>query len=879
MDSTLIDDPLGLRGKVGTRGLSTQQAIVDDPLGLRKAMIPREVSKQISREKSGAEALKPPDIKGEITNPVELATNLLTGGTIGALKGSKYIVPEAIDWATWGGKSLAKGLAKAPGAFARGLSAKEVEKRIPAAMTTPKKINIPQTAPGAATAFQVGRSAVKAPTEMKVPPIKGLFGSQTGSVILDTGLVKNKEYIDKYVQDMTRLGRSQPLYEKGSLILPKRVRPLVPDSAPIRPSKDISKASTIQSPHQALGRAFSVKDNPVIDSIDAQQAFIDNNIRYRQWSNDVLRQVPDASKDITQALKPIFQKHQGVINEVNIKQDELATLKTEYGKYPNKKVDKAQEIALEIYKKEQEIKQASKGLAPLNKDHKDAIERLAKSHPDVRVYLAAADELPAYIKLSSGEARTAKRLKSYMLETKDRLKQVGIPILDERAYMPRIWSSLMKDEESKNIFKQLDGTPSILSFVSRVPNTRSWFPSAHATMRAYIPTVEYKLAYQPFLNRWNRVINSIQQPVVRDYMQKWVQKNMYATSQGAWEKGINAAVGLQYARLIGLSMSVGAKHLLKLANTWATYGPEASAKGTYAMMKVPVQKFMKATGLGGRDAELQATKIYTNTRSLVQSLDEIPGLKDAKNVVKRIIGQPVIGIEAFDNGVSVLAGIIKGSRRGMKAEDIHRGILDTILSANFRSGWDQPLWQKSTLTRALTMFQSTPFKLLEFKAKLIEGALKGQKDAFGTYYGTQLAQYVVAIGLGEMLARKNGTSILEMFLHIPFLRDVFEPKKGVPFVSLNVPEVEEEFPYMSGGPKYAGTPANDLIYAASKGGLPALLKSAFIPELPKKVYHIMQGDIPERYESAPRYLLGLSKVIEEEGGSNISSDDPLGLRR
>jgi hypothetical protein len=844
------DDPLGLRS---VRPEKLENA---DPLGLYRQSLLQRVTNMLNpawmkplneQVVKAVEPLKKNPIFKKLTEDVPQS-----GVDVGLVMPPKKAIEEV--------PSILKG--------ARNL-VKRLASGTPEEIKTPKKpvtfIGMQENVRGKPPPSQ-NAIAKSAESDTVAPPKQSLLRDTTGSITFDEGLFKNYDYVKDFVNELSGKERIQPPYEKGTKILPKRIKPMIPEIVPQTPWRDLRRGATVQSPHNIFARIFSLRDNPVIDMFEGSQTFISNHVRMKQWSKDVLSDIPDATKEVTRRLKPLFARHQNTITEVNRLNDTIAHLESTINKIPNKMDPQVSRLNHELADAKDALKRMSIPLKRLSDEHSIISSSLAHDNPGVRVYMAAADELPIGIRLTRAEQKASKSIRDYMTSTRDALKSVGIPIINEKAYMPRIWSHLLDSPEAQNVFAkatQAQQIPGLLPFMSRTPGARSWFPSVHAAMDAYIPTAEFKIAYQPFLKRWSQYINTIQQPRLREYMQNWVTKNLYAPKQSVWESGLNGAVGFEYARLIGLSLSTGVKHLTKLANTFATYGTEPFAKGIYSMAKIPVKTYMNNLGLRGRPAELQAVRVFVNGQSLSRYLDELPRLSKTMNNLQRFIGNPVTAIEAFDNGVSVLAGIVKAGRQNMPIDRAMRAITETILSSNFRSGGDQPLWQKNPIIRGFTMFQSTPFKLTEFKINMIRDALKWKRDAFGTLGGTKLVRYALAIGLAETTARHFGTSLIEGFLHLPFVRGEFEAKSGFPYIQPHVP-------------KYSGSPLIDIGYELSKKGL-TVPKPEEAFGLTNKIYRSIKGDIPDKYSSTARYLFGFPTI--EDANDVNDNDDPLGLRR
>ena len=670
----------------------------------------------------------------------------------------------------------------------------------------------------------------------------------------ETGVETQLRYMEEH-------NRIVPDYEKGSGVMPKRQEPIIPGTAP-EASRDIRKSATYLSPSKTFGRVFGIMSHPVVDGFESLMSYVHNTKNMEKWTKDVLAPIKDSSKDVMAEIQKVVDKHQDTIDLANKLADDRKFLVKEL-----RNVDKTSERYQGAIQKIAAVDKQIKVLAPkiqeMYGDHTLTNEALARQFSDVRVYLHAADELPRGILLDAVELKASQQLRGYMESTKGDLLKGGAPVLKGQAYMPRVWSALMGDEGLRNIAQQKAGLPAVLKFMSRTDNPNSWFPSAHGAMKSYVPTVEYKVAFQPFVNRWNRFASTTQRAVLGEYMQRWIQENVNRRIPNNMERILNGAVALEYTRLIGLSLSVGFKHVLKLVNTMSTFGAGTTAKATVQYGKVPVQALADKLGVKGAHNELRVVRSYVNMEQMVRQLDENPMLGKISAKTKAFLGNPVTAVEMMDNGISVLAGIAKGTGRGMSPETIHRAIWSTIFDCNFRSGFDQPLWQKSTINRMWSMFQMTPFKLAEFKLKVIRNMTedvasmaKGQggvKDTFGTHYSTIFMRYMMAVGAAEAIARSQGTSIVELFLHVPFVSDVFHGTKQSPYFQLGKIQAAESPVVQMIGRLHA------------KGLTPEGVTSAVAGQMTEfgpitKVRKAINDKYPKTYEGPNQYLLGLKKL-------------------
>ena len=549
---------------------------------------------------------------------------------------------------------------------------------------------------------------------------------------------------------------------------------------------------------------------------------------------------------------------------------------------------------------EPEFKAMSAEFDPMLKD-------LATKHADARVYLEASGELPEGVKLSKEEQHSADQLRKFMEDRRDKLEAVGIPVIREKAYMTHMWRQLLEDDTVLDMVGKFQEKPTLLRFMSRLPGSRPWLPSAHEAMRAYVPTVEYKLAYQPFLDRWRPFVDQIKQPRLKKFMNDWIESNMSRRDIGPWEKLLNVGVGIEYARTIGLSLSVGVKHGMKVLGTPAEYGflntlealPQAAIVPYQAAMEfgklhfTDFSKIAKDLGIGEKNDQLLLFRHYIAQSDLVRMMTEIPGVENldrslfsagalktgsatlniAKKTIGRILAQPVKTVEALENGVSVFAGTIAGKAKGIDPLVIERRIWEAVFDVNFRSGVDQPLMQrKSMLGRAATMFQTTPLKLQERLYKWVHDSVTvtkdpvtgkteiGKRDAFGTHGGAKLARFLLMVGTAELIARENDTSVLGIAMaHLPIIGEVLEPtKEGIGFKVRGLPGEPPLKPMTA-------SPTTQFAYQiAQKGpyeGTREHLKGGF--NFLSKIHKAGTEEYPTKYDSATKYMLGLPRIAGE----------------
>lgn len=585
-----------------------------------------------------------------------------------------------------------------------------------------------------------------------------------------------KKAVKDYVNFLKSVDRIVDDYEVGSKKLPTRQVPWIEETVPeVRKGFEDIIGRTGESPHNVLHRAFEIQNNPSIDALESHMTQLRNTTNGLTWAKDILEGIPESKDLLQKELLPLYEKYGEQIKARNRKASRVDNLEFRIKGATNRK--RIEKLTDELNKAKIDLTNYTSKLEPLAEAFDSKMTELAPKSSDIRIALHAGDALPEGITLTSKELEISSRVREYMDMAGKTLESLGIPIIKNRPYLPHIWKALIADEGALSFASRMK-IPEIMSFLHQLPESRIWTPSVRMILENYIPMAERKIAYQPFLNKWAEFVNERSYPKLQSYMHDWIDANLYKKGESLLEKGANALISLEYARLIGLSLSVGFKHLMKLPQTWSRYDAITSLQAVRSEMKVPIQAVMKKLGVKGEYNELRLTQAFINQKDLIRSLDEMTALKQivrSPNLVKRILSQPVVAVEAFDNGVSIMAAAIAGGKTGIRYRQVHNGLWQTILDANFRAGWDQPLWQKRTLVRAVTMFSSTPFKIAEYKMHMIERAIKGERDVFGTHYGTMLIRYAAIIGAAELVAQANDTTLMETFLHLPF----FSTLKGL----------------------------------------------------------------------------------------------------
>jgi len=667
----------------------------------------------------------------------------------------------------------------------------------------------------------------------------------------NTPLAKlNKFY--RYLLDIGVVVRG---YKKGSYKLPQHMKTGINVR---RVPKIISNnfKENLRSPYYQFKQVFDVLDNPSIDMQQSNIAYDTNVKNYLRWKKDLLKTFNKGrkirEKRIREVLEPVYEKYRPALKRRGSLLERRRVIESQLKKSSKNKK--------ELYEKrlkhvKEELKKLGEKFKELPRDYDRAIPQLYDD-PVVKATLHAGDQLPKDIELSAEELFLSRRLREYFLTKKEHLLDVGLKV-EEKTYMTRLWESVMEDSSDNKIFKTIFRklkSPEVLSFQRQMPNGRIWIPDANQILDFYIPMVEKKLAYQPFFNRFAETMAGVDTPLLNFY-NKWINENLYRKQvQGIsriLDNSVNALVDFEYVRLIGASLSVGFKHLVKLSSTYSNYDIRTNLKASKLAFKAAGQALKKTVGIEPKGVESKVIDAFLKQRQIVAELDQMPGFKEGSKRIKTLIAQPTVAIEAFENGVNVMASIISGMNK-LPVETVHKAIWQNILETNFRGFADQPLWMKGTFARATTMFTMTPLKLLEYKYELVKGALKGEQDVFGTKVRTKLIRYMMYVGLAESIARANDTSVLELFLHPPFISHFIRPtKSGYEF---HRPDI-----YMS--------PALDLYKSLSNKGLLGGTEEHFqYWGTASKIMNLKNKKYPTRYyDSWAKQLIGLQSIEKPVG--------------
>jgi len=633
-----------------------------------------------------------------------------------------------------------------------------------------------------------------------------------------------KTYFDYLVKEKRLLSDTKVMDQA-----PDFVRPMIEkgDYPELITNKDLGLRQAGESPHGKFDWFYDLKDNP---AYDAWESFMVSrmNIDYQKaWSDKLVKEIWDkkAQKDLNKTLKPYQNKLSEDIKSVGVLEKQI-----------RKNNNKIREMFIgnnrkSLIERTEKMQQRLDGrIKKINTVMEEAItkhvDRLAKKHSSIRVMLASEGRLPEKIKLTDREGVIVKEIKKYFEKSKQEMIRNDIPV---RAgdYTPNLFKAALGTEEGVSFFSKKKNVPSVLRFQHRGESTRSWYPDMKTMFDSYIPAVNRKVAYQPFLDRW-REASAEMPPELSKYFDSWVDKELHYEQPGKIGKLTNFAVALEYFRTIGFAVRVAVKHAMKAPHTISEIGLRQTVKGIYRGPERLVESTLLKLNLKEQASpKARLLSSFYNAKQIVQLL-EGSGLENAQSIFKTLPGSATTMIEFIENGINVLATIDAGMSKGIAPKIIQKKTWESLLDANHRPGLDDFPWRRNNPGwRSMTLFLNTPAKLLEHQKKLLRKTLTGKKDAYGTPYGKKLVYILASIGLAETIARSQDTSIVEMMLHIPTPHTMIETAKGIVH-GIENPETKEF--------------------------------RKILPQI-SRIYKTTQGDYNSNYYSSPtRSLLGFSKL-------------------
>jgi hypothetical protein len=591
-------------------------------------------------------------------------------------------------------------------------------------------------------------------------------------------------------------------------------------------------------------------NNPINDALEAQQSSFVNRKEGEAFVAKTLAGVGSAKRKISQQLSKLRKDYFPLYGEM------LAMSYNDGGRIKVK--DGMTEEAGALWEKMQ----------PMLEQRDKVITDLAKTEPDVRIYLMAENPNLKFDNAKPSEVKAAENIRNYLNgPVKRSLQKVGIRTLGEdKVYLTHL---LDKEDLPGLDIGHFDYIPEDFQFKHRELAGKSWMPSIVETTKRYIPRSSRMVSWQPFVNKWGPFMKYMTDHAdVRSYFEDWLGSNHYDKGKGTtaalFDHAVNGYVEFEALRLLGGSLSSAKSHAFKVTGNFAR-APlpvfvQSMARTLAATINLVPQKF----GWTEKTLGQKLAQEFVARRSLHRLIDEVPTDKVNKLYdAAQKYSNTIAPVEWFENVNDALGTIISSSNAGLDPIATRQFLWDTISRYNFRGGVDQPMAMKQAPYRAVMQFQMTPWKIKEMQAGLIMNAIRGKKDPVGDPYTLKLFRYSAAVGIITTLAYKAGYNVLDYYTHIPMTR------MGQGGVELTPEGLDISEPH------FAITPAIQLATdmaqkgilsgAMTRSSIAADATQAVTPLAVEKLSRISKGDIPKIYEESPwRYLLSLPTMEAQE---------------
>lgn len=688
--------------------------------------------------------------------------------------------------------------------------------------------------------------------------------------------------------------------------------------------------------------------NPSIEVASMQTASYKNMSNGFEVLRNIVGSVPGGLKSAKAARRAVIEEFDPLAKRFSGTIGTLQTIEAQFAidskirdglkKYASKRTARAAKVAGALQTVEARMTKldtARQKLLPEAELYKSEWERIASSladrYPTVRLALAAEDTVDNKFypwlkgKLSFEEKAAVAHLKEMHNDYALRMQDAGLQVMKDRPYVHHAWHPSWSEEAAKKRLAELDlDIGEMLPYAkvhSRGRYSLPLTPEITYAMERYLPDIEKRIQWAQFWRKgkkdgWYAFMNSNLvkgSDPLRGYFNRLKKASVPApaTTANVWA---NRYAAFEVLRLIGFAPSVAFKHFFKNVGTWSTLGVRESLShigeaGSTAYRswarKSANRGILKTLGLKGPGIQNKAIDDYVgsfaHTDRMLQilhdlDLDQLANQHGIGAAVDRMLMRvnekgsiPVGMIEHFDRTHSVLAATEMALKEGMTAKQAVYGIYDTILKNNFLGGALNPGWLREPKIRALFLFQSTPFKILErrlltayksyrtvkvagqklkgeqigevlrqmqglkalikegekeLKGNIILDALKSETDFFGTPYARQLVKEMV---IGGMIVGAGGTlgiDLMPQVGHAPFLN--FERHEPTLRTSPVVSAIFETYAKRHEAEK-AGEESEFLLTDFMQNWLG---KNGVIPITIHKMARISEDDIPEVYKGS-----------------------------
>lgn len=709
--------------------------------------------------------------------------------------------------------------------------------------------------------------------------------------------------------------------------------------------------------------------NPAVHMAAMQTTWANNTDAAYTVLENIMRDVKGgrtASRDVAARMAPLAEQYQEAvgawstiktkINQLD-KADEL--LKNKVLKDPKlfSKPDVRDRL---IEKAEKNLKLRQRLQAALDevdpqyqqflKEHEIALKELAGKHASTRVFLAANDTADGqyypWLKslLTKEERVAADYVKSMMKTYEETSVSAGLNVITDRPFMHYGWHDKWKTAagqkwlQDRQLHDIIPTTP-YNHFHHRLTGAQPMMPDVWHSIHSYVPIAEKTIGWRKFWtdggkNSWRNHMRSstVQNNEALRTLWNSVADAAKPLQRTEVDKWLERYFNFEVFRLLGFSPSVAYKHFFKNIGTWGSlgfkeaashFGPAATTAFRIKMNSPEVRQMFTKWGMDPKAFTKQffddAAASYTKQGKMINILDhmelrpptQLGWFDNFIGQVNKKAGFQTAAVESYDRVHSFLAASEMAAKRGLTAKDATYGIYDTILKNNFLGGIVNPSWAKSSKVRALMLFQTTAWKILErrivtgmkagkavqevfkslkndtrgwtwdrinseaqslkrfvlngeyeFKKGMITDALATQRDFMGQFAAMQAMREMLYAGIIIGGGAAVGHDYSHHVHHAPFLSSLHDdPTLGLSPIAKATYRTYKDMPY--GGEHSEFGIVGDFLNNWFQGNKP-------IPQMLSKSLNIQKGDVPDRYLDEGflpkefRYLWAIPSPKEKE---------------
>jgi len=458
------------------------------------------------------------------------------------------------------------------------------------------------------------------------------------------------------------------------------------------------------------------------------------------------------------------------------------------------------------------------------------------------------------------------------------------------------------------------------------------FQDAVTSIGRYIPDTERRIQTQAFWNDWDPVMRRTShiEPLHNAFkaLKAGTQpfENTWTNNVARWYGNVEV-----FKRLWG-GFSAPAKHACKITADMSTLGirPTVASMGGSAkgmshriventpFMKKIAGKLYNPSQFDKMKKQLMDSLVPamdTNYRMMQMGFGNYDSYFSKLSVIADQVNHVgtafITGVELWDRGITMLAGMRMAAKKGMTPDQAIYGMYDTILKNNFLGREFTPSWLRNPQFKLLSVFQVTPYKIMEkrftfaqrskraitgmgkdifnasktssgreqlltdlknirrdvmqteqeLKMNLFFDALRSEKDFYGNMVVKQFVKDIMITGAATAAAGSVGYNMYHHFFHLPFLKN---SEYSDTYATLAVSPAINAI--LDGSKKYNRKRENDEDSFLLTEILQRWMgKSGPFPDTVSKYNRITDDDIPEIYKDSKfKYLFAIPATKDKD---------------